>query len=323
MCPENQISLVIPVYNEEKSLPILVDRIINALGSFEPYEVIFVNDGSTDNTASILEKIYEQHPEKIKIIHLRTNSGKSIALQAGFNHVSAPLAVMLDADLQDSPEEIPKLIEHLYKNNYDVVTGWKQIRNDPKRKTIPSKFFNMILRRFSGLTIHDFNCGLKVFRKECLDNIKLYGQLHRYILILLAASGYKVGEIAVLHSARKHGKSKYGAMRLYEGLMDALTVLFITRFLYSPLHFFGFYGIFSIFISILFGSVFITLHIISLFGNFPQGNLAEHPIWILSPIMFLCGLIFIFFGIIGELINYQSASRPTSKYIEKKTGFNK
>lgn len=316
-----RISVVIPVYNEERALLILVERLIKVLSQFEPCEIIFINDGSTDGSPAVLEKIYEQYPEKIKVIHLRTNCGKSIALQIGFDHASAPLVVMMDADLQDSPEEIPKLIDYLYTNNYDAVTGWKKERNDSRSKTMLSKIFNIILRKLSGIKIHDFNCGLKVFRKECLDNIRLYGQLHRFILILMASYGYKVGELPVLHSSRQYGNSKYGIKRLYEGFMDFLTVFFLTRFLQSPLYFFGFYGVICILFSIIFGFFFITLHTISIFGDFPKGNLSEHPIWILSPVIFLCGLIFIFFGILGELIYFLSTPPKGVRYIKNKTGF--
>ena len=318
---KHAISVVIPVFNEVESLPPLVERLVSALDSLGPYEVVFVNDGSQDGSESVLDAFTQQYPGRIRVVHLGTNCGKSIAPQTGFEAASNDLIVMMDADLQDQPEEIHKLVRHLEEKGLDVVTGWKADRHDPISKTLPSRLFNRILRRFSGLDIHDFNCGLKAMRSECVERLSLYGQLHRFMLILLASYGFKVGELPVEHSPRLYGHSKYRARRFYEGLMDFLTVFFITRYLQSPLYFFGFYGIFCFVASVVYGGFFIVLHLISLVADYPQGSLNEHPIWILSPVMFLIGLIFIFFGLLGELYYHLTANRLGRKYVKRRVGF--
>lgn len=319
--PKYKISVIIPVFNEAESILPLIERLFPVLEPFRHFEIIFVNDGSSDRTKEILEKFYEEYPNLIKTIHLRTNCGKSIALQTGFEEASGKLVVMMDGDLQDKPEEIPKLIQHLEENKFDVVTGWKFRRFDPISKTLPSHFYNFVLRKFSGLNIHDFNCGLKVMRRECLKELRLYGQLHRFILVLLAEQGFKVGECKVEHAPRKYGCSKFKSRRLYEGLMDFLTIIFVTRYLHSPLHFFGFYGVVCFIVSFFYTLFFAVGHVVSLVKSLPQWHLAEHPVWVLGPILFLIGVIFIFFGLIGELIYHIFSAQLQSKYIQKRIGF--
>lgn len=317
------ISVVVPVFNECDSLKALTERLLAVLRVFDSYEVIYVNDGSTDGSGDILDVLSEEHLGVLKNIHLRVNRGKSVALQCGFNAAQGKLVVMIDADLQDRPEEIPALIKYLKERDLDIVTGWKMIRYDSISKRLLSRLFNFVVCRFSGLNIHDFNCGLKVMRRECLKDLKLYGSLHRFILVLLANQGFRVGERKVEHSERKYGRSKYNARRIYEGLLDFLTVFFITRYLQSPLYFFGFYGMLCFVISLMCAGFFFTLHGISIFTYFPQGRLAEHPLWLLSPIMFLVGFIFIFFGLMGELIYYLFSSQQqlNQNYIRKSAGF--
>lgn len=315
------ISVVIPVFNEHESLRPLVNRLIPVLNSIGSYEIIFVNDGSTDGTENILSILYEEHPS-VKSIHLRTNFGKSVALQHGFEQTSGELIVMMDGDLQDRPEEIPNLIAYLKEKKLDIVTGWKYSRRDPVSKKILSRLFNYVVKRFSGLDIHDFNCGLKIIRQECLKNLRLYGQLHRFIIVLLAKQGFRAGECKVEHSPRQHGRSKYTIRRVYEGLLDFLTIFFITRYMQSPLYFFGFYGILCFFISFLYGGFFLVLHFVSLITNYQQGTLSEHPTWLLAPIIFLVGLIFIFFGLMGELIYHLLSTQSNQNYIRRQVGFN-
>jgi len=321
MKPKYKVSVIIPIFNEAKSLRPLVERLKPVLNSLGSHEVIFINDGSTDDTERILKDLNKGRQDSIKSIHLRINCGKSYALQLGFREALGELVIMMDGDLQDKPEEIPKLIKHLRENDLDAVTGWKFIRHDPISKTLPSRLFNLAVSWFSGLNIHDFNCGLKVIRRESLEDLKLYGQLHRFLLVLLANFGHKVGEVKIDHSPRQHGLSKYGVWRIFQGLMDFLTVLFLTRYLQSPLYFFGFYGVCLFLISFLYGGYFIGMHIYSLYTYFPQGNLTEHPIWILSPVMLLAGLIFIFFGLIGELICHHYSTQSNKGYIKNKLGF--
>ncbi|MBI4665147.1 MAG: glycosyltransferase [Nitrospinae bacterium] len=319
---ELAISAVIPVYNEVESLPILVQRLLPALAAIGPYEVIFINDGSDDGSAEKLDGISRANPGMVKVIHLRANCGKSLALQAGFREAKGRLTLMMDADLQDQPEEIHKLIRHMDENRLDGVTGWKATRHDPIGKTAPSRFFNWVMRRFSGLEIHDFNCGLKIFKRECLQDVSLYGQLHRFILILVANMGFRVGEVPVEHAPRQFGYSKFGAKRIFSGAVDFLTVFFITRYLHSPLYFFGFYGVALILVSMVTGAYFILMHFYSLAMGLPLWHLANHPLWILSPILFLLGVIMLFFGLIGELITYHMMGGAHHlKFIAGKTGF--
>jgi glycosyltransferase involved in cell wall biosynthesis len=316
-----QTSVVIPVYNEVESLKPLIDRLLPTLESLGSHEVIFVNDGSLDGSAQVLEDMTEVYPGIVKVIHLRGNKGKSLALQAGFQAVSGKCVVMMDADLQDRPEEIPSLLKHLKENNLDVVTGWKMKRLDPNSKKIASRFFNYILRKFSGLAIHDFNCGLKVMRHECLGGLKLYGQLHRFMLILLSHQGFRLGEKEIQHDVRKFGVSKYGNRRLYEGVMDFLTIIFVTRYLHSPLYIFGFYGLFCFCLSLIIGGFYLGLHFYSLLVQNPQGYLNEHPLWLISPGLLLAGLIFICFGIIGEFLIHLLSPQLFDNYVQKRVGF--
>ena len=316
-----QISVVIPVFNEADSLRSLVDRLMPVLNTLDSSEVIFVDDGSTDTSGAILEDLKGEYPERIKIIHLRKNFGKSVALQTGFQKTTGKFIVTIDADLQDQPEEIPNLLNYMIDNNYDIVAGWKEKRSDSINKKLFSKIFNYVMRRFSGLNIHDFNCGLKVMHRKCLEGMNLYGQLHRFMIVLLSSQGFNVGEMRVKHSPRIFGHSKYGNKRIYEGMMDFLTIFFITRYLQTPLYFFGYYGLFCFIFSLVIGGFFITMHYVSFIINSPGGYLAEHPIWILSPIFFIAGLICIFFGLIGELTIYLKSSKVDLSVIKNTSGF--
>lgn len=322
MASKYDISVVIPVFNERDSLRPLAERLLPVLKAVGSNEIIFVNDGSIDGSGDALDSLNREHAGVIKIMHLRANCGKSMALQFGFKEAQGELVVMMDADLQDKPEEIPALVKDLKENDLDIVTGWKFSRRDPISKRLLSRLFNYVVRRFSGLNIHDFNCGLKVMRRDCLKDLRLYGSLHRFIIVMLANQGFKVGEYKVEHSRRQYGHSKYSARRMYEGLLDLFTIFFITRYVQSPLYFFGFYGILCFLAAFLCGGFFLTLHLISLVKYFPQGRLSEHPLWLLAPIMFLIGLIFIFFGLTGELIYYLfSAQQSNQNYIRRRVGF--
>lgn len=304
------ISIVVPVWDEKASLLELTERLLPVLLSHGGGEIIFIDDGSTDGSGCLLEEIQGQHSDIVKVIHLRKNCGKAVALQAGFNEAKGDYIVMMDADLQDQPEEIPKLLAALSNSGLDAVTGWKEDRHDPFVKTFPSKIFNMIVRFLSKLSIHDFNCGLKAFRKECLSSIVLYGQMHRFVLVLVASYGFKVGEVPVVHAARKHGISKYGLKRIYCGWMDIMTVFFITHYLDSPLYFFGFYGLLSFILSLLSAVFFLVMHVLGVLQpNFYGWRFSEHSLWMISPVLMIVGLMVIFFGLIGELITYYSTKR--------------
>lgn len=319
--PLHILSVVIPVYNEQESLGPLMDRLLPVLESVGGHEIIFINDGSRDNTQALLEEICRAHPGVVKAVHMRTNQGKSVALQTGFNHVRGELVLMMDADLQDRPEEIPGMIEYMREGDLDVVNGWKGVRLDPLSKTLPSRLFNKVLCGFTGLSIHDFNCGLKLMKRECLVGLNLYGQLHRFMLVLIANKGFKVGEMMVEHAPRRFGHSKYGTKRLFQGFFDFMTVLFITRYLRSPLYMFGFYGVCCFLISGLVGAFFLPRYLGWLLWDMPGGDLSQNPLWMLSPIMLIVGLIFICFGLLGELTYYLHAERQHDSCIAKFSGF--
>jgi len=300
------LSVVIPAYNEEDSLRELVDRLLPVLAKYGSFEVIFINDGSTDGTLKRLEDLQAEHPDVIGVLSLRCNCGKALALQAGFGKAQGRYVVMMDSDLQDQPEELPKLMQLLEDGTYDAVTGWKKIRHDPLlAKNIPSKFFNAMLRRASGIHVRDFNCGLKAFRRECLEHIVLYGQLHRFVLVLVAHYGFKVGEVAIEHAPRRHGVSKFGAKRFYHGLMDIMSVYFMTHCSSSPLHFFGIYGSVAILTSIPIALFYFSVHLYGYMYCKPHLMLQDHPVWLVSPILFLLGLMMLFFGLIAEMLVQQ------------------
>ena len=239
------ISVVVPLYNEEESLPELfawIERVMNANGF--SYEVIFVNDGSTDRSWQVIEQLQTQAPDKVRGIKFRRNYGKSPALFCGFEQAQGDVVITMDADLQDSPDEIPELYRMITQDGYDLVSGWKQKRYDPLSKTLPTKLFNATARKVSGIkNLHDFNCGLKAYRKEVVKNIEVYGEMHRYIPYLAKNAGFKkIGEKVVHHQARKYGKTKFGLNRFVNGYLDLLSLWFLSRFGIKPMHFFGLLG---------------------------------------------------------------------------------
>ena len=232
------ISIVVPLLNEEQSLGELADQITKALAKTSySYEILFIDDGSTDRSWEIVEQLAEKHVE-IQGIRLRRNYGKSDALQTGFDRSSGRFVVTMDADLQDDPNEIPAMIEKL-ENGADLVSGWKKKRHDPISKTIPSRFFNAVTRWVTGIKLHDFNCGLKAYRKEVVENITLYGEMHRYVPLLAKWEGFgRIEEQVVQHHPRKYGNTKFGISRFLNGFLDLVTLLFINRYVNRPMHFF-------------------------------------------------------------------------------------
>ncbi|MBF0146741.1 MAG: glycosyltransferase family 2 protein [Magnetococcales bacterium] len=318
---ETRISVVLPVFNEAETLNLLVDRLLPVLARIGPHEVIFINDGSYDGSTEIISQLVRLHPGVLKAVHFRINQGKSNALKVGFELAQHELVLMMDTDLQDQPEEIPKLLHAMREQNLDVVTGWKFRRRDPLTKTLPSRLFNRIVRRFSRIPIRDFNCGFKLIRRECLQELPLYGQLHRYILVLMANRGYRIGEVPIEHAPRRFGHSKFGTSRMFTGLMDFLTVFFLTRYVQSPLYFFGAYSMICIVFSILWGGFFMVMHFISLFIDYPGGLLQSHPIWLFSPFMMVVGFMFLAFGLLGELTFYLHLGHAGQKPIRCIEGF--
>lgn len=231
------ISIVIPVHNEEENVEVLRHEIEDAIFSENAHEIIFVDDGSTDGTKGKIDEMRQKHGDTTQSISFAKRLGKAKALVEGFKHASGEIVVTMDGDLQDDPRDIPKMVKAL--EEYDVVVGWRKNRRDGVTKTMPSKIYNTLSRRVFGLRIHDLNCGFKAYRRRVIDDVKVYGDMHRYLPILAMNRGYGVGEVEVNHRPRKHGKSKYGVWRLYSGFLDLLTVKFITSYGEKPMHFFG------------------------------------------------------------------------------------
>lgn len=292
------LSIVVPLMDEEESLKELYDQILKAVMPLgKPFELIFVDDGSTDGSYQILEALHE-HDKRIKVICFRRNFGKSAALSVGFKEAEGKFVVTMDADLQDDPAEIPGLIAEL-QNNYDLISGWKQKRNDPISKTIPSRFFNFVTAKMTGIPIHDFNCGLKAYRKEVIKEVDIHGELHRYIPALAHWAGYKVGEKAVQHHPRKYGHTKFGLNRFLRGFLDLLTVLFTTRYIRRPLHLFGLWGITSFLVG-----VFIDGYL-SIEWFMGKTSLSNRPLFLVGILFIIIGIQFVSFGLLGEMITRQ------------------
>ena len=300
-------SIVIPVYNEEDSISELCARIFASVLSLESdLELIFVNDGSTDGTQQVIEALHEKY-SWIKYIVFRKNFGKSAALNAGFKHATHDIVFTMDADLQDDPAEIPKFLEAI-QNGADVVTGWKKNRLDPIEKTIPSKFFNFITSKFSGLKLHDYNCGFKCYRKEVLQEIEIYGELHRFIPFLAHKKGFTVAEVPVLHHPRKFGHSKFGLERYARGFFDLLTVVFITNYLTRPLHFFGPIGA-------LFCLSGVGLFTYLFFFRWLLGmSIGSSPLFSLSILAIGIGFQIITGGLLAELFVHHKEKRERATY---------
>lgn len=290
-----EVSIVVPFLNEEQSLRELYEKIRNGLSRVRNYEIIFVDDGSTDGSARVVTDL-RQRDRRIKLIRFRRNFGKSAALSVGFAEAEGTYVITMDADLQDDPAEIPNLLNEL-KKGYDLVSGWKKKRRDPITKTIPSRFFNFVTRMMTGIKLHDFNCGLKGYRNEVVKEVKVYGELHRYIPVLAHWLGFKIGEIPVLHHPRRHGKTKFGMGRFWKGFLDLVTVLFTTRYLQKPLHLFGFWGV-------VFFLAGLGIDLYLVFLKFTEGMvLSNRPLFVGGILLIIVGVQFISIGLIGEMIS--------------------
>lgn len=292
---EPEISVVVPFFNEAESLPILHERIVGTLEKMQvQFEILFVNDGSTDGSEAAVRELMERDP-RVRLIAFRRNFGKSAALSAGFQAVRGAIVITMDADLQDDPKELPRLIERI-QGGADVVSGWKQVRNDPVDKTLPSKLFNATVNKAFGLSLNDHNCGFKAYRGEALKELNLYGELHRFIPALLHARGFKIDQMPVEHHARQFGKSKFGAERLIKGALDLMTVWLTTRYGARPLHMFGGAGL-------VFGGLGTAiLGYLSLLWLFGFGPIGDRPLLMLGMLMVLFGSQLVGVGLLGELI---------------------
>lgn len=303
------VSIIIPVFNEEENLPILTSKILSVVNDItENYELIFIDDGSRDKSWEVINSLSQEYSGFIKGLRFRRNFGKAIALEAGFRQAKGDIIITMDADLQDDPQEIPRFIETL-NNGHDMVSGWKKKRHDPLGKTIPSKFFNKVTAKLTGVQLHDFNCGFKAYKREVVEAIHVYGELHRYIPVLAHDYGFKVGEIEVQHHPRKHGVSKYGFERYVRGLLDLITVLATTRWLNKPGHLFGGIGVFT---GLLGGGILIYLFILWLLGYGPIGN---RPLLTFGVLLSIASLQMISLGVIAEFFLKISNAKKVDDYI--------
>lgn len=295
------LSVVIPLYNEEDSLRELHQQLRLALGRMNArYELIFVDDGSTDKSFNVLRDL-KRNDRHIRIIRFRRNYGKSAALSVGFDKAQGNIVYTMDADLQDDPAELPALRRKL-EEGFDLVSGWKKRRRDPFTKTIPSRFFNFITRLMTGIKIHDFNCGLKAYRREVVKTVKVYGELHRYIPVLAHWEGFRVGELAVQHRPRRYGKTKFGLGRFWKGFLDLLTALFTTRYLRRPLHLFGFWGMLFAFAGLVI-VVWLSIEKIAF-----AAALSNRPLFLIGIVLLIVGIQFVSIGLLGEMISRTRAA---------------
>lgn len=291
---KREFSVVIPVYNEGENLNSLYNELKSVLESLgRAYEIILVDDGSTDGSFLILEKLHGQD-HNVKAIQLRRNFGKTAALSAGFTSAQGKIIITMDADLQDDAQEIPNFIKKL-NEGYDLVSGWRFKRQDPISRTFPSRLFNFLTAALTGLKVHDFNCGFKAYRREVIEGLDLYGELHRYIPALAHWKGFKVGEIKIGHRPRIHGKSKYGVERLFRGLTDLLTVMFLTKYMKKPLHLFGAVGMLLLLMGF---AINIYLAILWFLGQ----GIGTRPLLFLGVLLMLVGFQIVSTGLIGEMI---------------------
>jgi len=307
------ISVVIPVHNEERSVALLLDALGSTLdGLGRDWEAVFVDDGSTDGTFSSLTRLHA-NASNVRIVRLRRNFGKAAALQAGFEAAQGEVIVTIDGDLQDDPAEIPRLLAKL-DEGFDLVSGWKTKRRDPLTRRIPSKIFNWVSGRVSGIRLHDLNCGLKAYRAEVLRGLQIYGELHRFIPVLAHYRGFRVAEIPVNHRPREHGRSRYGVERYVRGFLDLLTVTFMGRYRHRPLHLFGGLGLG---LSLLGGVVLAYLTALKLAGQ----AIGHRPLLTLGVLLIVVGMQFVSLGLLSELITShheeRAGDRSTDAHVDE------
>jgi len=300
------LSIVIPVYNEEESLELLYNSIINNLENTNlNFEIIFIDDGSSDKSWNVIKAISEKKTN-LSSIKFRKNYGKSDALDAGFKASNGKYVLTMDADLQDDPNEIYPLFKMINQDNYDLVSGWKKKRNDPLSKIIPSKFFNLVTRIFSGIKLNDFNCGIKIYKKELVNSINLYGEMHRYIPLIAKWNGYdKIGEKIVNHNKRKFGKTKFGMERYIRGFLDLISVSFVYKFRKRPMHFFGSLGVISFLIGFISVGWIIYEKLSKISNNIPLDQIrpvTDQPLFYIALVTIIVGVQLFLVGFISELI---------------------
>ncbi|MGI0105793.1 glycosyltransferase family 2 protein [Salinimicrobium sp. WS361] len=316
-----QLSIVIPLLNEEESLNELYNWIASVMRSNSfSYEIIFIDDGSTDNSWKVIRKIAAEDAG-VKGIRFNRNYGKSQALHVGFDKAEGDVIITMDADLQDNPEEIPELYHLITKENFDLISGWKKKRYDAVlTKNLPSKLFNAAARKTSGLKLHDFNCGLKAYRKAVVKNIDVYGEMHRYIPVLAKNAGYsRIDEKVVQHQARKYGKTKFGAERFINGFLDLITIWFLSSFARRPMHLFGALGVLMFFFGFLFAVAIGASKLYKLYQGLPSILVTDNPWFYISLTTMILGTLLFIAGFLGELI--LRSSRDKERYrISETTG---
>lgn len=306
----NKVSIIIPLFNEEESLNPLTIEIKKAVRHiYTSFEVIFVDDGSTDKSLQIIKEICKID-NRFKYVSFRKNYGKSAALQIGFKEAKGDVIITMDADLQDDPDEISHLLNKM-EEGYDLVSGWKKKRYDPFVKKYSSRFFNFVTRIISGIKIHDFNCGLKAYKSDVVKNIRVYGELHRYVPVLAKWQGYSISEVEVKHHPRRYGKTKFGISRFFKGFIDLITVTFTTRYITRPMHLFGFFGAVSFLIGLIVNG-YLTIEWI--LGH----SLSNRPMLFLGMLLIIVGVQFFSVGLLGEMIVHNT--KDDSEYVIKDKG---
>lgn len=312
------ISVVIPLYNEAESLPELTAWIKRVMDNYQfSYEIILIDDGSTDPSWMVIEGLKAKNT-KVTAVKFRRNYGKSAALNVGFAMAQGQVVITLDADLQDSPDEIPELYRRIIQEEFDLISGWKQKRHDPPSKTIPTKLFNAVTRGMSGIhNLHDFNCGLKAYKKDVVKSIEVYGEMHRYIPVIAKWAGFtRIGEQVVQHYPRKYGKTKFGPGRFVKGFLDLLSIFFVGKFGKRPMHFFGTMGVLSFFAGFIIAVWLISEKLISIANQTPYRNVTDQPLFFFALLAIIMGTQLFLTGFMAELIS-RSSSERNNYQIEK------
>ncbi len=303
-----ELTVVVPLLNERESLPELYERIAASLDGWgRPWELLFMDDGSDDGSFALIKELAKKDPGRVRGVRFRRNYGKAAALAEGFRRASGRYVATMDADLQDEPGCLPEMVEKL-EEGFDLVSGWKKKRNDPLSKTVPSRLFNFVTRLVTGIPLHDFNCGLKVYRREVTESVPVYGELHRYLPFLAYERGFKrITELPVIHHSRKYGRTKYGFDRLFKGFLDLLTVLFLSRYMRRPLHLFGLAGFALIFagggILAWFSAGWLLIKMTGTLGAY----IGNRPLFSIAILAVIVGIQLVSIGLLGELISSNRA----------------
>jgi glycosyltransferase involved in cell wall biosynthesis len=322
MADKLDISVVVPLYNEEESLPELCEWIAKVMTENKfSYEVLLIDDGSTDHSWEVIEKIHSGN-NHIKGLRFNRNYGKSAALNTGFDACKGDVIITMDADLQDSPDEIPELVRMIKQERFDLVSGWKKERFDPISKTIPTKLYNFVTRQISGIPLHDMNCGLKAYRKEVVKAVDVYGEMHRYIPVMAKWNGFKkIGEKVVQHRPRKYGKTKFGLERFVFGPLDLLSITFVTKYKKRPMHFFGTLGIFSFLLGFMLGLYLLWEKIDALYISkvHIHRDITEKPAFYVALVLLIIGVQLFLTGFIGEMMTMNS-DKKNDYIVSEKVG---